>query len=137
MDCRMSVDGGDMPRRMSVDDPEDLDLDIQMSPRTEEALLSGTPLRCAIPDDSKKVPVSGRKPMEFVLSRSPSTISMATDGGVVSSRKRTSDEGSDGSDRACRRRTDSAGVQAMRFQPKPRAVPELTVPQGPRFSKVR
>merc|ERR1719235_57885 len=74
------------------------------------------------------------------MSRSPSAISMMTEGGVdqvISSRKRMSDEGSDGSDRACRRRTDSADVQAMRFQPKPRAIPQLTVPQEPRFSKVR
>merc|ERR1719201_3086403 len=31
----------------------------------------------------------------------------------------------------------SSDAQAMRFQPKPRAVPVLTVPQGPRFAKVR
>merc|ERR1719387_1643973 len=74
------------------------------------------------------------------MSRSPSGISIMTDraaDAAVSSRKRTSDEGSDGSDRVCRRRTDSADAQAMRFQPKPRAVPVLTVPQEPRFSKVR
>lgn len=128
-----------MPRRMSVDDPEppkDGDVDVQM----EDALISGTPIRCDIPDDSGKVVLSGRKPEHFVMSRSPSVlsaISVAADGPVVSSRKRLSDEGSDGSDRACRRRLESSDARAMRFQPKPRAAPQLTVPQEPRFSKVR
>merc|ERR1719247_445778 len=121
---------------MSLDDPEpptDRDVDVQM----EDALISGTPLRCPIPDDSGKVPTSGSKPEHYVMSRSPSAISMATEGGVISSRKRTSEDGSDGSDRACRRRMDSSDTHALRFQPKPRPAPVLTVPEAPRFSKVR